>query len=69
MGKNIQVPIIAFSRRGSLVYESLKDCCMDYGIRSKETLRRLIDCGGVGPDGYTTFDYLVEENEVKKNCV
>lgn len=55
--------IVAFERRGSFVYDSLKDCCDEYGIRYKESLKRLIDSGGVAPDGYTTFDYLLEQYE------
>ena len=65
---NEKIPIVAFERKGSIVYSCLKEVCDTYGIRYKESLKRLIDNGGVGPDGYTTFDYLFE-NEVKKNCI
>lgn len=55
--------IIAFERKGSFVYLSLKSCCDEYKIRYKESLKRLIESGGVGPDGYTTFDYLLENTD------
>lgn len=38
-------------------YASLTDCCQDYGIRYEQSLKQLIDNGGLAPDGKTFFDY------------
>lgn len=52
----------AFFSDGSVAYyASLSECCQDFGIRYKEDLRRLIDKGGLAPDGKTFFDYPTKE--------
>lgn len=41
-------------------YASLTECCQEYGIRYEQSLKQLIDNGGLAPDGKTFFDYPTE---------
>jgi len=38
-------------------FSSLGECCKTFDIRYKELLLKLIDEGGVAPDGRTFFDW------------
>lgn len=38
-------------------YGSLSACCRDYDIRYEALLVKLIEYGGLAPDGKTFFDY------------
>jgi len=49
-------PVLAITRRGTVWYRSLDDCRLDFGVGSRSQMRRLIENGQVGPDGYTTFE-------------
>ena len=49
-------PVLAITRQGAVWYRSLDDCRLDYGINSRSQMKRLMERGQVGPDGYTTFE-------------
>lgn len=49
-------PVLAITRTGAVWYRSLDDCRVDFGVKSRSQMRRLVERGQVGPDGYTTFE-------------
>ena len=53
-------PVLAITREGAVWYRCLDDCRLDYGIKSRSQMRRLVENGQVGPDGYTTFEDPIE---------
>ena len=42
-------------------YGSLSACCRDYDIRYEGLLVKLIEHGGLAPDGKTFFDYPLDQ--------
>lgn len=57
---------IAYERYRTVRYPSLRACKEEYGIYLTNQLIDLIEKGGVGPDGYTTFDYLPDDEDIKE---
>ena len=53
-------PVLAITREGAVWYRCLDDCRLDFGVKSRSQMRRLVESGQVGPDGYTTFEDPIE---------
>lgn len=49
-------PVVAHTRRGTVWYATIDQCCKAYGILHHQTLIRMMETGQVAPDGFTTFD-------------
>lgn len=54
--KRNRTPVVAYTRTGTIWFPTIDDCCKYFGIQHHETLKRMMESGQVGPDGYTTFD-------------
>lgn len=69
------LPVLAHEDNGETRwYRSISKVVGKYGIKTPLKLKKLIENGKVGPDGYTTFDYALEgylydgmtEKDIKK---
>lgn len=49
-------PVVAHTRRGTVWFATIDQCCKEFGIIHHQTLIRMMETGQVGPDGYTTFE-------------
>ena len=49
-------PVLAHTRRGTIWYATIDQCCKAYGILHHQTLIRMMETGQVAPDGFTTFE-------------
>lgn len=57
-GKPVIVKSMLPNKSGEAVYyETIAECCKAYGIRYEYVLEKLINEGGLAPDGKTYFDY------------
>ncbi|ADY13648.1 hypothetical protein SpiBuddy_1824 [Sphaerochaeta globosa str. Buddy] len=56
------IPVIAFEKRDTWVFESIADAAIAYGVNKKVILDRIND-GCTLKDGYTTLDWHSSEAE------
>ena len=49
-------PVVAHTRKGTVWYATIDECCKAFGIVHHQSLIQMMETGQVGPDGWTTFD-------------
>lgn len=59
---NTRVPVIAITDSGSLIFQSVEDCAVNYECRKSDIIK-LIATGNLHKDRRTTFDYYDGPNE------
>lgn len=59
--------VLAYERNDTVYCQSMTEAMIRYGIPSTSMLERLIEKGGIGSDGYTTFDWALDEPPNRRN--
>jgi hypothetical protein len=59
------IPVIAFEKTDTWVFESISDAAVAYGVNKKVIIDRIND-GCTLKDGYTTLDWYSPEEETVK---
>ena len=61
---NTSRAVLAYERGTTRHFDSMSQCIEEYGIPSRSMLERMIDRGQTWKDGYTTFEYQGDEEEL-----
>jgi hypothetical protein len=58
-----KIPVIAFERHETFIFESISDAALAYGVNKKIILDRIKD-GCTLKDGYTTVDFAFTSDDI-----